>query len=470
MFTATEIARQVKEKKIKAVEVVEQCLKIIKEKDSQINAFLEVFEEESVQKARHIDDKIARGKNPGKLAGVPVAIKDNMLYEGHIMTCASKILNGYVCPYNATVVQKLIDEDAIIMGRTNMDEFAMGSSTENSAYKKTKNPANYECVPGGSSGGSAAAVSAGMVSVALGSDTGGSVRQPASFCGVYGLKPTYGSVSRYGLVAFASSLDQIGVFANSIEDAEIGFSTISGHDPNDSTSISNPNVRTTPDFKDIKIGIPKEYFIEGIDKEVKNHVLSYAKKLEQSGAKILDISLPHTKYAVPTYYIIASSEASSNLARYDGIRYGLSVKDRNDSIIDVYKKTRGIGFGPEVKRRIMLGTYSLSAGYYDAYYLKAQKIRTLIKNDFDKVFEKVDAILTPTSPSAAFKFGEKISDPISMYLSDIFTIPCNLAGLCGISIPWGKTDSGLPVGVQLLSRPFSEYFIFKLIKEYNRNL
>lgn len=465
MWTATEIVRQVKEKKIRVVEVIANCLKTIREKDSQINAFLEVFEEEAIKIAKDIDKKIARGENTGRLVGVPIAIKDNILYKGHNMTCASKILEGYVCPYNATVVQKLIDEDAIIIGRTNMDEFAMGSSTENSAYKKTKNPVHYEYVPGGSSGGSSAAVAAGMVPIALGSDTGGSVRQPAAFCGVMGLKPTYGSVSRYGLVAFASSLDQIGVFANNIEDIELGFSIISGHDLKDSTSVSNPEWKPISAVKNIKIGIPKEYFIEGMDKEVEKQVLSYARKIEQLGVEIRDVSLPHTKYAVPAYYIIASSEASSNLARYDGIRYGLSLQDKDDSIIDVYKKTRGTGFGPEVKRRIMLGTYSLSAGYYDAYYRKAQKIRTFIRNDFDKVFKEVDAILTPTSPTPAFKFGEKISDPISMYLSDIFTVPCNLAGICGISVPCGNTAQGLPVGAQLLSKPFSEYFIFNLIRQ-----
>lgn len=470
MLTAIDIAKQVKQKKITALEVLERCLKTIKEKDAEIGAFLEVFEKSAASQAKAVDEKVASGKTPGKLAGVPVAIKDNLLYYGHKMTCASRILENYISPYTADSVRRLINEDAVIIGRTNMDEFAMGSSTENSAFKKTKNPANAAHVPGGSSGGSAAAVAAGMVPLALGSDTGGSIRQPAGFCGVYGLKPTYGAVSRYGLTAFASSLDQIGPFATAIDDIELCFSVISGHDPKDSTSIRNPAYARNFDLKNLRIGLPKEYFIRGIDGEVRAKVMETAKNLEKSGAKLIDVSLPHTGYAVPAYYIVASSEASSNLARYDGIRYGLSLKNKNASLTDVYKKTRGAGFGSEVKRRIMLGTYSLSAGYYDAYYLKAQKIRNLIKGDFESAFKKADVILTPTSPAPAFKFGEKTSDPISMYLSDIFTIPCNLAGISGISMPCGRHSTGLPIAVQFLSKPLSEYAVFDMIRTYEKSL
>ena len=465
MKKATEIVRQVKGKKIRAAEVLERHLKIIKEKDAKIGAFLEVFSESAMAQARAVDEKAARGVPLGHMAGVPVAIKDNMLYKGHRMTCGSKILEGYIAPYTATAVQNLIDSDAVIIGRTNMDEFAMGSSTENSAFKRTRNPADTDCVPGGSSGGSAAAVAAGMCPIALGSDTGGSIRQPAAFCGTYGLKPTYGSVSRYGLVAFASSLDQIGVFANSIEDTELSFSVISGHDPKDATSVKYPQGSPVSGAKGIKIGLPKEYAAGSgaMDSEVARLFGETVGKLESLGAVFSEVSLPHTGYAVPTYYIVASSEASSNLGRFDGIRYGLSVK--GETLADVYKKTRGQGFGAEVKRRIMLGTYSLSSGYYDAYYLKAQKIRTLIKRDFDEAFKNVDIILTPTTPSPAFKFDEKVSDPIAMYLSDIFTIPCNLAGLAGMSFPAGRSKDGRPVGAQFLARPFNEAAMFRLGSE-----
>ncbi len=468
MEKATEIARQVKEKKISAAAVLESHLKTIKEKDGKIGAFLEIFENSAMAQARAVDEKAAKGLPLGRLAGVPVAIKDNMLYKGHKTTCGSKILEGYVAPYTATAVQNLIDEDAVIIGRTNMDEFAMGSSTENSAFKPTRNPANTDCVPGGSSGGSAAAVASGMCPIALGSDTGGSIRQPAAFCGTYGLKPTYGSVSRYGLVAFASSLDQIGVFANSIEDTALAFSVISSHDPKDSTSVEYPQGDDLSGAGGLKIGLPKEYAAGSgsMDAEVTRVFGETISRLEKLGAKFTEISLPHTRYAVPTYYIVASSEASSNLGRFDGIRYGLSVKGA--ALSDVYKKTRGQGFGPEVKRRIMLGTYSLSSGYYDAYYLKAQKIRTLIKRDFDEAFKNVDVILTPTTPSPAFKFGEKTSDPLAMYLSDIFTIPCNLAGLAGLSFPAGVSKDGRPIGAQFLAKPFNEAVMFSLGSELAR--
>ncbi|MEI7482512.1 MAG: Asp-tRNA(Asn)/Glu-tRNA(Gln) amidotransferase subunit GatA, partial [Elusimicrobiota bacterium] len=465
---ATEIIRQVKEKKISAVAVLEHHLKIIKEKDGKIGAFLEIFENSAMAQARAVDEKVIKGLPLGRMAGVPVAIKDNMLYEGHKTTCGSKILEGFIAPYTATAVQNLINEDAVIIGRANMDEFAMGSSTENSAFKRTRNPVSTDCVPGGSSGGSAAAVAAGMCPVALGSDTGGSIRQPAAFCGTYGLKPTYGSVSRYGLVAFASSLDQIGVFANSIEDTALAFSVISSHDPKDATSVKYPEGTNISGVSGLRIGLPKEYAAGSgaMDAEVTRVFGETVNKLEKLGAKFTEISLPHTRYAVPAYYIVASSEASSNLGRFDGIRYGLSVK--GEALSDVYKKTRGQGFGPEVKRRIMLGTYSLSSGYYDAYYLKAQKIRTLIKRDFDEAFKNVDVILTPTTPSPAFKFGEKISDPLAMYLSDIFTIPCNLAGLAGLSVPAGSSKDGRPIGAQFLAKPFNESAMFSLGSELAR--
>ncbi|MEA3307703.1 MAG: Asp-tRNA(Asn)/Glu-tRNA(Gln) amidotransferase subunit GatA, partial [Elusimicrobiota bacterium] len=381
MDKAILIAQKVKDGEIKAVDITKKYLERIKEKDKTINAFLEVFANSALKKAKEIDLKIKLGKPVGNLAGVPVAIKDNILYKNHRMTCASKILADYIAPYSATVVEKLLSEDAVIIGRTNMDEFAMGSSTENSAFKKTKNPLNPNYVPGGSSGGAAAAVAAKMVLISLGSDTGGSVRQPAAFCGVYGLKPTYGSVSRYGLTAFASSLDQIGCFTGNTGDMELLFSAISGHDKKDSTSALNLPKEKTFDIKTVKIGIPKEYFMDDLDNQVKEEFLSTIERLKELGADIIDISMPNAQYALATYHIIASSEASSNLGRYDGIRYGNSAKAA-DSLINSYKLTREEGFGPEVKRRIILGTYTLSKGYYEDYYIRAQKIRTLIKEDF----------------------------------------------------------------------------------------
>jgi len=464
MLTAAETVKLVNKKKLTALTALENCLKSIKERDGEIGAFLEVFENSARAQAAAVDAKAATGKPLGSLAGVPVAIKDNMAYAGHRMTCGSKILEGYVSPYTATAVQRLIAEDAIIIGRANMDEFAMGSSTENSAYKKTRNPVNTAYVPGGSSGGSAAAVAAGFCPIALGSDTGGSIRQPAAFCGVYGLKPTYGSVSRYGLTAFASSLDQIGPLTSTVEDAELALSVLAAHDPKDSTSVEKPAMEKPFNMKGLRVGLPKEYFsnMKGLSSEVAAALGTVKNKLRAAGAVAVEVSLPNSVYALAAYYIIASSEASSNLGRFDGIRYGASVK--GGSLADVYRKTRAQGFGPEVKRRIMLGAYSLSSGYYDAYYLKAQKIRTLIKRDFDAAFTKADVILTPTSPTTAFKFGEKIDDPIAMYLSDIFTIPCNLAGLAGISFPAAKSAAGMPIGAQLLAKPFDESIMFNVIR------
>ena len=471
-MSATELAKQVKTKQLSATEVVKSHLANIDSVDGGINAFLKIFHENAVKQAEIIDKKIANNEQVGKLCGVPVAIKDNICIKNTVTTCASKILENYVAPYNATVINKLISEDAVFIGKTNMDEFAMGSSTENSAYKKTKNPYNKDCIPGGSSGGSAACVSAKMAPVSLGSDTGGSIRQPASLCGVIGMKPTYGRVSRYGLIAFASSLDQIGPFARNVEDIALLSSVISGYDTMDSTSINIPvpeyNNFLNKGIKNLKIGLPKEYFISGLDEEVKTTVLNAVKKFESMGCKIEEVSLPHTEYAVAVYYILASSEASTNLARYDGVKYGVRNKTGQD-IIEMYKLSRGSGFGKEVQRRIILGTYALSAGYYDAYYGKAQKVRTLIKQDFEKVFEKYDIILTPTSPTTAFKLGEKTENPLQMYLSDIFTIPVNLAGLPAMSIPCGMSKSGLPIGLQVISKFFDEQTMLNVASGFERS-
>ncbi|MBI4055916.1 MAG: Asp-tRNA(Asn)/Glu-tRNA(Gln) amidotransferase subunit GatA [Elusimicrobia bacterium] len=471
-LSAAEIVEGVRSKKFKAEEVVRGCLDRIRKVDGKVKAFLQVLEEEALTQAKRVDEKISQGKSLGRLAGVPVAIKDLITIKGTETTCGSKILKGFVAPYDATVVKKLQAEDAVFVGKTNMDEFAMGSSTENSAYFSTRNPWNLECVPGGSSGGSAASVAAGMSPLSLGSDTGGSIRQPAALCGVVGLKPTYGLVSRYGLVAFASSLDQIGPFSRTVRDCATILSVIAGHDPSDSTSAPAPPKNYLSDWdqklKGIRIGLPEEYFIEGLDKEVGKKVEEAISIFKKMGLPVKKVSLPHTQYAVSTYYILAPSEASANLARYDGIRYGMSYQGDGTSLLDVYEKTRGQGFGPEVKRRIMLGTYALSSGYYDAYYGKAQRVRTLIKKDFEDVFGDVDLLITPTSPTAAFKLKEKVADPLQMYLSDIFTIPCNLAGIAGISFPCGQTSSGLPVGLQILGRPFEEELLLRAAAAYEK--
>ncbi|MFH0948730.1 MAG: Asp-tRNA(Asn)/Glu-tRNA(Gln) amidotransferase subunit GatA [Elusimicrobiota bacterium] len=470
-LTACDIISKIKKREISAKEIVEHFLMRIEKLDGKINAFNSVFAEKSLKKADEIDGKISKGEKVGTLAGLPIAIKDNMCIKGEKTTCSSKILENYVAPYNATVIEKLEKEDAIFIGKTNMDEFAMGSSTENSAFFTTKNPWDFERIPGGSSGGSASAVASLMVPVALGSDTGGSIRQPASLCGCVGLKPTYGMVSRYGLVAFASSLDQIGPFAKSVKDASLILQVISGYDEKDSTSVKIPVdnyiSEIEKDINGLTIGLPKEYFIDGLDKEVEKAVRDSVQIFVKLGAKIKEISLPHTKYAVSVYYIIAPSEASANLARYDGIRYGFRAQ--SDSLVEMYEKTRALGFGSEVKRRIMLGTYALSSGYYDAYYLKAQKVRTLIKNDFDNVFKDVDVILTPTAPSTAFRIGEKILDPMQMYLSDIFTISCNLAGICGISLPCGFSSENLPIGLQLLGKPYDEKTILRASHNFQKH-
>jgi aspartyl-tRNA(Asn)/glutamyl-tRNA(Gln) amidotransferase subunit A len=434
------------------------------ERGKSLNAFLAVVPEKSLEQARGVDKKLAAG-SAGPLAGMVVSIKDVIAMEGEKVTCGSRMLENFVSLYDATVVKKLKDADAIIIGKTNMDEFAMGSSTENSAFGRVKHPLDESRVPGGSSGGSAVAVKAGMSTASLGSDTGGSIRQPASFCGVVGLKPTYGRVSRYGLVAFASSFDQIGPFSLTVKDSAYVLTVIAGHDENDSTSSTEP----VPDFvasltknvKGLRVGVPQEYFSSSLDAEIRSAIESKIDLLRKNGATIESISLPHTEYTIATYYILATAEASSNLARYDGARYGYRVKGAKD-LLEMYTKSRSEGFGGEVKRRIMLGTYVLSAGYYDAYYRKGQKVRRLIKEDFDKAFREVDCLITPTAPSTAFNAGEKADDPLQMYLSDIFTTSANLAGIPGISIPCGKDKQDFPIGLQILGKQFDEATILRV--------
>ena len=456
----SEIARLIKKGELKPSEVVESFLKRFEETEEKVRAYITPLFEEALEEARKLDGK----KPEGKIFGVPVAVKDNILIKGFRTTCASKILENFTAPYDATVIERLRREGALFLGKTNMDEFAMGSSTEYSAFFPTRNPWDLERVPGGSSGGSAATVAVRSAPVSLGSDTGGSIRQPASFCGVIGIKPTYGRVSRYGLVAFASSLDQIGVFGRRTEDVALLLEVISGHDPKDSTSRKVPVPRYTEeikgDVKGIRIGLPKEFFEFDLQREIEETFRNFVSKLEEAGCEVVEISLPHVRYAIPAYYIIAPSEASSNLARYDGVRYGYRAKEYGD-IIEMFSKTRDEGFGPEVKRRIMLGTFALSAGYYDAYYLKAIKVRRLIYEDFLKAFEKVDVVACPTSPTLPFKFGDRLENPIEMYLSDVLTVPVNLAGLPGVSVPIGWVD-GLPVGGQLIGRPWDESTILKV--------
>jgi aspartyl-tRNA(Asn)/glutamyl-tRNA(Gln) amidotransferase subunit A len=450
--------------------VTESVLARITAVDDKVKSYITVTGDAALEQADKADQERKAGKSSSVL-GVPIAIKDNMCTEGVRTTCASRILGNFIPPYDATVVNLLGKAGFVMPGKVNMDEFAMGSSTENSGFFPTRNPWDLERIPGGSSGGSAAAVAAGECIAALGSDTGGSIRQPASCCGVVGLKPTYGRVSRFGLVAFASSLDQIGPITKDVMDSAILMNVIAGHDPKDSTSadIAVPDYTRalTKDLKGMKVGIPKEYFIEGMDAEVDKAVRDAVRTLEDLGAKVIDVTLPHTGYAVATYYILATSEASSNLARYDGIKYGFRAEGAKD-LLDLYMKSRSQGFGPEVKRRIMLGTYALSAGYYDAYYKKGQQVRTLIKRDFDEAFKQVDVIATPTAPTAAFKIGEKSADPLQMYLSDIFTISVNLAGIPGISLPCGFTKSSLPVGLQLLGRHFDEESILRAAYAYEQ--
>jgi aspartyl-tRNA(Asn)/glutamyl-tRNA(Gln) amidotransferase subunit A len=473
-LTISELAGKLAKREASAREATQACLDQISRVDGNIHAFLSYDAPDALAQADAADKALASGTSHAQrpLLGVPIALKDVLAVKNQPLGCASKILAKFTSPYDATVVEKLKAAGAIVFGRLNMDEFAMGSSTENSAFVTTRNPWDTSRIPGGSSGGSAAAVAADECLATLGSDTGGSIRQPAALCGCVGLKPTYGRVSRYGLVAFASSLDQIGPFTKDIRDAATLLNVISGRDERDSTSVPEP----VPDYtaalngniKGVKIGLPKEYFIGGLDKEVTDAVNTAVKQLEKLGAEIVEISLPHTDYAVAVYYIIATAEASANLARFDGIRYGLRV-DGVDPI-ELYSKTRGAGFGPEVKRRIILGTYVLSSGYYDAYYLRAQKVRTLIRQDFLKAFEKVDLVVTPTTPTPAFKAGEKSDDPMQMYLSDIFTISCNLAGIPGVSLPCGfSTSPKLPIGLQLLGKPFGEEALLRAAHTYEQS-
>ncbi|MEK6560131.1 MAG: Asp-tRNA(Asn)/Glu-tRNA(Gln) amidotransferase subunit GatA [Nitrospirota bacterium] len=470
-LTIHELHDLLKKKEVTAREIAESVFSRIDDVEDTVRAYACLSTDKAFEQAKKADMLIRDNTDFSALNGIPVAIKDNMCTEGIQTTCASRILQDFRPPYTAAVIEKLKSRGYLHTGMTNMDEFAMGSSTENSSYRVTRNPWDITRVPGGSSGGSAAAVAAGECIAALGSDTGGSIRQPAAFCGVVGLKPTYGRVSRYGLVAFASSLDQIGPLTKDVTDCAIMLKAISGHDPADSTSaaISVPDYQAVlgRDIKGIKLGIPGEYFISGIDPSVDRSVREAIKVFERLGAVIEDISLPHTEYAVAAYYIIATAEASSNLARYDGVKYGYRTKNA-DNLLEMYMKTRDEGFGSEVKRRIMLGTYVLSAGYYDAYYRKAQQVRTLIKRDFDKAFEKVDAILTPTTPTPAFSIGEKTQDPLQMYLSDIFTISVNLAGIPAISIPCGFTEGELPVGLQILGKHFDEERILQAAYAYEQ--
>jgi aspartyl-tRNA(Asn)/glutamyl-tRNA(Gln) amidotransferase subunit A len=451
--------------------ITESVLSRIKDVDVKVKAYITVTGEAARAQAQEADKRIKEGDTSSPLLGIPIAIKDNMCTEGVRTTCASKILGSFIPPYDATVVGKLKQAGIVLCGKPNMDEFAMGSSTENSGFFITKNPWDLERIPGGSSGGSAAAVAADECIGSLGSDTGGSIRQPAACCGVVGLKPTYGRVSRYGLVAFASSLDQIGPITKDVTDTALLMNVIAGHDPKDSTSANIPAPDFTKtlkkDVKGLKVGIPKEYFIEGMDREVEKAVKDAVKTLESLGAKVVEVSLPHTDYAVATYYILATSEASSNLARYDGVKYGFRAQGAKD-LLEMYMKSRSQGFGSEVKRRIMLGTYALSAGYYEAYYKKGQQVRTLIKRDFEEAFKLADVIATPTAPTAAFKIGEKSADPLQMYLSDIFTISVNLAGIPGISIPCGFTSGNLPIGLQLLGRHFNEEAIIHAAYAYEQ--
>ena len=461
----------VAERATTAVALVECFYARIKKEDAEIGAYLTLCRERALEQAERVDRMVAEGKPLPALAGVPVGIKDVMVTRGVRTTAGSKILDSFIPPYDSTAVARLEQAGAIVLGKLNCDEFAMGSSNENSAFRPVRNPRDKSRVPGGSSGGAAAAVAAGMAVATLGSDTGGSIRQPASFCGVVGLLPTYGRVSRYGLIAFASSLDHIGPLTRTVKDAAIVLRTIAGRDPMDATSAEVP----VPDYvaelekpvRRLRIGVAKEYFGEGLDREVRKAVEAAIQKLAGLGCEIVPVSLPHTSYAIPTYYIVATAEASSNLARFDGVRYGYRARGAR-TLSDMYRRSRDEGFGAEVKRRIMLGTYALSAGYYDAYYLKAQKVRTLLTRDFDEAFTGVDVIVTPTSPTPAFKLGEKVDDPLAMYLADIYTVTADLAGIPGISVPCGETREKLPIGMQILGRHFDEATILRVAHAYEQ--
>lgn len=470
-LTCHEIHKLLKSKEVTSQEVTSSVISRIKALEPKIHAYITTCFDEATTQAKGIDKKIGKGEEIHPLSGIPIAIKDNICTKGIKTTCASKILHNFIPPYDAFVIQRLKEVGAVIIGKTNMDEFAMGSSCETSSFGPTRNPYNLDCVPGGSSGGSAAAVATNETILALGSDTGGSIRQPATLCGVVGFKPTYGRVSRFGLIAFASSLDQIGPITKDVTDCALLLNLICMHNKNDSTSSAHPTPDYTKslinDISGIRIGIPKEYFIEGVDVEVKKGIEDAIRLLKGLGAEVLEVSLPHTEYCVAVYYLIATAEASSNLARYDGVQYGFRIPAKE--LMDMYKQTRTQGFGNEVKRRIMIGTYALSSGYYDAYYLKAQKVRTLIKQDFEDAFKKCDILITPTSPTPAFKIGSKVSDPLQMYLSDIFTISGNLAGIPGISIPCGWTQDGLPIGLQILAPLFGEERLLQVAYTFEQN-
>lgn len=459
-------------KEVTCREATEALYSRIKEVDGKVQAYLKLTEDEAFRQADAVDRKISRGEAIGELEGIPMGLKDILCTEGIQTTCGSKILKGYIPFYDATVIKQLKERGAIFLGKLNMDEFAMGSSTENSGFQITRNPWNLGCIPGGSSGGSAAALAADECIAAIGTDTGGSIRQPASCCGVVGLKPTYGRVSRYGLIAFASSLDQVGPMTKDVEDCAILLGGISGFDPMDSTSVNIevPDYRQflISNIKGIRIGIPKEYFIEGMDEDVSKSIQEAIDLLSKLGAEIRSISLPHTPYAVAVYYIICTAEASSNLARYDGVKYGFR-SNHYDDLLEMYSRTRAEGFGKEVKRRIILGTYVLSAGYYDAYYRKASQVRTLMREDFKKAFEEVDVIVTPTAPTPAFQIGEKVEDPLQMYLSDILTIPVNLAGIPALSLPCGFSRKGLPIGLQIIGKHFDEGTVLRVAYTFEQN-
>lgn len=471
MSSIRELHQQLTRKDRSAVEIVQASLDAMQALEPKLHSFLHIMADQALAQAQQVDAKIAAGEEIGLLAGIPTGIKDNLCTQGIPTTCGSRILQNFVPPYESTVTQKLRDVGAIAVGKTNMDEFAMGSSTENSAFQRTANPWDLDRVPGGSSGGSAAAVAGSECVVSLGSDTGGSIRQPAAYCGIVGMKPTYGLVSRYGLVAYASSLDQIGPFGRSVEDAAILLGAIAGYDPKDATSlkVEVPDYTKSliPDLKGKKVGIITETYGDGLAPEVETATRQAIQVLQELGADILEISCPRFRYGLPTYYIIAPSEASANLARYDGVKYGYRQEDATN-LMELYTSTRASGFGAEVKRRIMIGTYALSAGYYDAYYLKAQKVRTLIKQDFEAAFAKVDVLVCPTAPTTAFKAGEKTADPISMYLSDLMTIPVNLAGLPGLSLPCGFDAQGLPIGLQIIGNVLREDEVFRTAYAYEQ--
>jgi aspartyl-tRNA(Asn)/glutamyl-tRNA(Gln) amidotransferase subunit A len=463
-WSVSETVRRVAAGETTAFRLVEQMLARITNVDREVGAYLAIDSDGARVTARELDRKKAAGEPLGPLGGVPIALKDMLVTKGVETTAGSKILKGWIPPYDGTVVERLRAAGAIILGKVNCDEFGMGSSTERSAYKKTRNPWDPSRVPGGSSGGSAASVAAGLCAASLGTDTGGSIRQPAAFCGIVGLKPTYGRVSRWGVVAFASSLDQVGPMTRSVADAALVLQAIAGHDPRDATSLDVPvppySAALDLGVAGLRVGLPREYFADGIDPEIRAALERTVAALRDKGAAIVDVSLPHTNLALPAYYLVAPAEASSNLSRYDGIRYGKRAPDATD-LLDLYRKTRGAGFGPEVKRRIMLGTYALRSGYYDAYYRKAQQIRSLIKRDFDEVFELTDVLLTPTTPTTAFRFGAK-TGTLDMYLGDVFTLACNLAGLPGLSVPCGLTAEGLPIGAQLLGKPLDEAMLLRV--------